>query len=429
VSVNAWSTLTQKVYMHRLPSYGNKIFYGLGFLTLTSLLLLVVSGAVLAFMGQGWWLGTPSGVYVRSVHLWSVQAFIALMILHFLVGFTTSGFRPPRRMVWVFGACIFCLALVQTEFGYGLRGDFSSQFRALSGADFWNGAYLGWWLNLLDRVQVYALHIAIIPLLIFMFFLMHYILERAYGIATPYRRDVSYTMTDANHTVMYMRGLILVSAVAALAYVFPSPYVPPLTIAGVAQTQPDLVATTLQAEYDRTSDTATYLDSIDPYTFDTRSVFVTAPYEALTGAAATSSAVMVSALMPAAGSGLYETILDGENPAINDTYTLRFLSDLGVPETRAGQVGFATEQGGMAKDENGHMFSFPPGSWWLAPLWALNSAFDLPNNDHGDRIAAEVLGAFMLLFIAFPYIPYLNRLPELLHVAPFIWRERRPKRQ
>ena len=435
---NALKTLADRVYMHRLPSYGNKIFYGLGFLALTCLVLLALTGVVLAFMGQSWWIDNSWGIYLRSVHLWSVQAFIAVLLLHILVGVTTSGYRAPRRMVWVFGATLFCLALIQTEFGYGLRGDFASQFRATSGADFWNGAYLGYWLNPLNYSQAFALHVAIIPLAILLLFLAHYILERTYGIAKPYRADIKYTMVDANHTVMYLRGIALTILIAVLAFLFPSPYVAPLRIADVARQHPDAVAAALMREYERTSDTATYLDSIDPYTFDTRQVYITVPYEEYVASsnvpvlATSDPAAMIAALMPMVKSGLYESILAQEDPGSNDTYTLRFLSDITLDDTsameaQASTLNMSTEQWGMAKDVNGHLFEAPPGSWWFLPLALVNSAFDLPNNDNGDRIAAEILGGMMLLFILFPYIPFVNRLPEYLHLAPFIWRERTPR--
>jgi len=430
---NALSTLMDKVYFHRLPSYANKIFYGLGFLALTCLVLLAASGILMAFMGQAWWLHNPWGVYVRSVHLWTVQAFIAILILHMLVAFTTSAFKPPRRMVWVFGATILCLAFITTEFGYGLRGDFSSQFRAVSGADFWNGSFLGWWINPLSSLQDFAIHTMIIPFIILALFVLHYLLERTYGISKPYRSDIKYKMVAANHTVMYVRGIVLVAAIAVLAFFFHSPYVPAVTIEGVATQQPALVEQTLTDEYNRTSDTATYLDSIDPYTFDTRQVYILEPYQQLAASSfATSStstpdlATMIAAIMPATRSGLYQSLLDSEDPA-PETYTLRFLNDMDVLEAKAGTLGFDTEQSGMAKDENGHLLGLPPGSWWLTPLAVLNSTFNLPANPNGDFIAAETLGFIMLIFIAFPYIPYLNRLPELLHLAPFIWKEPRSK--
>ncbi len=436
---NAFKTLMDKIYFHQLPSYANKIFYGLGFLALTCLVILAFSGILMAFMGQAWWLHNPWGVYVRSVHLWTVQAFIAILILHMLVAFTTSAFKPPRRMVWVFGATILCLAIITTEFGYGLRGDFSSQFRAVSGADFWNGAFLGWWINPLSRLQDFAIHTMIIPFAIFALFVLHYLLERIYGISKPYRSDIKYKMVAANHKVMYMRGVVLVAAIATLAFFFHSPYVPTVTIEGVAAQQPALVEQTLADEYNRTSDTATYLDSIDPYTFDTRQIYILNPYQQIVASSpATSSltvtlgqvttptpslSTMVAAIMPAARSGLYQSLLDGEDPA-PETYTLRFLNDMNVLEERAGKLNFDTAQSGMTKDETGHMIGLPPGSWWLSPLAVLNSMFNLPNNPNGDLIAAETLGFIMLIFITFPYIPYLNRLPELLHIAPLIWRDR-----
>jgi hypothetical protein len=453
--------LKDKIYIHTLPSYGNKIFFALGFLTLTSLLMLIVSGVVLAFMGQQWWLSVPLGIYARSVHLWSVQAFIFLLIMHFLVVLATGGYRPPRRMVWVFGAIIFCLALIQTEFGYGLRGDFASQFRAVSGADFWNGAYIGYWLNPLNYTQSFVIHVAIIPLAILGLFAAHYLLEHAFGISKPYRADVKYTMVAADHRAMYRRGVFLAVLILGLALFFHSPYVPAVKIADVARTDPGLVATTLVAELDHSSDTATYLDSIDPYTFDTAQVFVQVPYQQLAASsggpdawqayssessearqadlaearAFTSSTdpqtyatstnpviAMLKTLVPAARSGLYESIVSGENPSINSTYTLRFLSDMSVPEGKASTLNMDTEQWGMIKDETGSVWGPPPGSWWFLPLALSNSIFDLPNNPNGDRIAGEILGCIMLIFISFPYIPYLNRLPEKLNIAPLIWK-------
>ncbi len=455
---NAFKTLVDEVYIHRLPSYGNKIFFSLGFLTLTCLVVLAITGITMAFMGQAWWLHNSWGIYVRSVHLWTVQAFIVMLILHMLVAFVTSGFRAPRRMVWVFGAIIFSLVLIQTEFGYGLRGDFSSQFRAVSGADFWNGAYLGYWLNPLNYLQTFVIHTAIIPLAIFLIFIVHYVLEHAYGISRPYRKDLSYKTVPANHTKLFIRGGVLIVAILTLAFFFHSPYVPAVRIADVAQQNPDLVKTTLLQEFERTSDTATYVDSIDPYRFDTRNVFVVSPYEHYaadnknsdawnifqnesaamqqsdigqaeayvvatdTGEFASSTnpvIVMLRTLMPMAASGSYESLVAEENPSINNTYTLRFLSDMDIPETKATSLNMSTAQSGMIKDEtNG---ALPPGSWWLFPLAAINKLFNLPASPYGDRDAAEILGGVMLLFILFPYIPYINRLPEALNLGPLIW--------
>ncbi len=465
---NALKTIMDKVYFHRLPSYGNSIFFSLGFLALTCLVVLVASGAVLAFMGQNWWLKDAWGIYFRSIHLWTVQAFIAILVLHIIVGFLTSGYRPPRRMVWVFGSIIFVLALIQTEFGYGLRGDFESQYRAVSGADFWNGAHLGYWLNPLNYTQTMVLHISIIPLAIFFIFIFHYILEHTYGVSKPLKKEPAFKEVPADHKILFIRGGVLVTLILIMAFFFHSPYVPAVRISDITQQNPNLVAKTMLQEFKHTSDTATYFDSINPYTFDTRKVYITTPYKqvmlgnqnnnALTVfnsatpiqqqtylqqaeqyVSATSTQVgnttstanpviaIINTLMSISKNGLYETIISQENPSINNTYTLRFLNDMGVLDAKAESLNMDTAQWGMAKDETGKILSLPPGSWWLLPIGIINSSFNLLENDKGDQIAGEILGFILLIFILFPYIPYLNRIPEKLNLARFIQREPKEK--
>lgn len=454
--------LKDKVFIHKAPSYGNKIFYSLGFMALISLMTLAVSGLVMVFFGPTWWLTDHVGSFFRSVHDWSAQAFIAVLLLHITVVFLTSGFKPPRRMVWVFGAIIFCLALIQTEFGYGLRGDFQSQWRAVSGADFWNGAYAGHFFNPERFTQIFGMHILIIPALIFALFLLHYILEKAYGISKPYRNDVEYEIVAVKHKVLFMRGGGVFVAILALAFIFPSPFVAPYSITDIAKKDPKLMAQTLIQEFDGTSGTATYMDSINPYTYSTRDAYVTVPYEQyifgsgstnaladfLTEPSSAQEGVIVEAkryfddsksitperlasnhlipvidrLVVMAQSGLYQAVIDSEDPTSNPTRSLRFLSDTGVLEAEAERVHMATAEWGMAREETGEgLTRVPPGSWWFAPIGLLNSTV-LANDENGDRDAAIILGLLMFAFIFFPYIPYLNRLPEKIKLARFIWR-------
>jgi hypothetical protein len=54
-----------------------------------------------------------------------------------------------------------------------------------------------------------------------------------------------------------------------------------------------------------------------------------------------------------------------------------------------------------------------PGAWWLAPIGLLDHTL-LSNDDNQDRDGALMLGIFILLMAAFPFIPGLNKVPELL---------------
>lgn len=463
--------ILQPLMIQEAPSYANKLFYSLGFLSLTSLLMLIVSGTIMAINGTDWWLTDTFGQYLRSVHMWATQAFILFVILHLLVVFFTSAFKKPRRLTWIIGVLMLLFVVLEAEFGFVLRGDFSSQWRSLQGADFYNGSGLGYWLNTLNAQQIYGIHIAAVPLLILGLLGFHYILVRVLGIAKPYRKEVPVKIVPANHVLLFMRGGALVVVVLALGVIIPSPYLKPTTVQSVATDDPAIVATTLVKEFDGSSDTAGYVDNIAPYTFNTRDVFIEAPYKQLlqsnmvTPGGADQVAVFkaesadvqtqqlkdasdfydkwdgkasvpagnpviatVDKLVGMAKAGLYEPALSAANatatPGNSTTYVLRFLSDSGVLEGTATSLSLTTDQYGMLREEAGSA----PGAWWLAPIGILNHTV-LNGDENGDRDAAVIFGSFFLLLLAFPFIPILNQLPDKLKVYKLIWHTKKPNKR
>ncbi len=446
-----------------VPSYGNKLFYSLGFLSMISFVMLIVTGIIMTVYGPNWWLTSNVGGYTRSVHLWATQAFVLFILLHLLVVFFTSGFKKPRRLTWILGVLMMFIVLAETEFGYVLRGDFSSQWRSLQGADFYNGSGLGGFLNPLNYSQVYGVHIVVIPLAIVGLLGLHYLLVRVLGIAKPYRADVQIKTVPANHKLLFARGGVLMALILGLAILLPSPYIKPTTIQNVAQQDPLLFSKTLVSEIDHSSGTATYADNIAPYTYDTKSVYVTGPYEQFlqtkpsgvnnlkllnSGPEATQNqqikdvsdylatdtadysklpnnpvSGIVKTLTVMAQAGLYEPILNSNTSltkfADGTTYTSRFLADTGVLETKATALNITTQQYGMVREAQGRT----PGAWWLAPIGVLNHTV-LQNDDNGDRDAAIIFGSLLLTMLAFPFIPYLNQLPDKLKVYKLIWREK-----
>lgn len=445
--------------IQNVPSYANKFFYSLGFLSMTSFFILLLTGVVMVIFGPDWWLTSSIGAYLRSVHLWATQAFIFFIFLHLLIVFLTSGYRGARKLTWVIGVVMLLFVFAEAEFGYILRGDYSSQWRGLQASDFYNGAGLGHIINNLNSVQIYGIHIALLPLTVILLLSFHYLLVRVRGIAKPYKSDVTVRMVKANHTVLYLRGLTLILVILVLAFFFHSPFIPSYTIKAVANEDSNLVATTLLGEFDRSSETATYLDTIQPYTFDSRQVFIQIPYkkyltinpsvdyyaqfEAESTAAqdqnlkdATSYfnnkgaenlnsnnpvISIVSALVKMAQSDLYEDSLKNQSVPKGTTYATRFLSDTGVLEARAEELKITTPDYGMVKEEAGII---PPGAWWLTPIGILNHTI-LANDDNGDRDGAIILGLCLFLLLAFPFIPILNRLPEKLPFAKWIWKDKK----
>lgn len=449
--------MKQKLFINQVPAFGNSIFYALGFLGLTCFALLILTGVIMALFGANWWLTRPLGMFLRSVHLWSAQAFVLVIVLHGLVVLTTSAYKLSRRLTWVLGALVFSLILIETEFGYYLRGDFSSQYRALQGADFWNGAYLGRLINTLNHAEVYGIHVIYLPLTMLLLLTLHYSLVKFRGLAKPYRSDVHIRLVQADHRRLFLRGGLLALLIIALAVIFPSPIIEPVSIKKVATDDPALMAQTLINEYTRQSDTATYLDSTDPYAYDTRDIYIVQPYKAWLKPSSSSPnelsafqkqpdavqqqqiqdttayfqssgpagvprsqpfMAIINSLVAMAQQGWYQQEIDNLNTQAQPTYSLRFLSDTGVLDNEADQLHITTDQWGMIREERGKL---PPGAWWLAPLGLLDHTL-LANDATGDRDGAEILGFCLLLLILFPYIPYLNRLPEKLPIARWIWK-------
>jgi quinol-cytochrome oxidoreductase complex cytochrome b subunit len=453
-----------QIMIEKVPSYGNKFLYSLGFLSMISFVTLLVTGLLMTLFGPNWWLTNVGGAYARSVHLWATQAFVLFILLHLLVVFFTSGFRKPRRLTWVLGVLMLFVVLAETEFGYILRGDFSSQWRGLQGADFYNGTGLGTWVNPLNYGQVYGIHIATVPLVLLGLLGLHYLLIRVLGIAKPYRSDIVAPTVKANHGLLFIRAGVLLVLLLVLGLVLPSPYLSPVTIQTVASQDPTVFAKTIVAEWDASSDTAAYLDNIDPYTFDSAAVFVGAPYAQLIAALPNTPDAMkaftalsaddqtaalktlsdyyaqdnpdpaalpkgpatdvIASLTAMAAAGLYEPALLSTNLGAKDanvaTYGLRFLADTGVLEDQATQLNITTEQYGMVREETGNT----PGAWWLSPIGLLNHTV-LVGDDNGDRDGAIIFGSLLLTMLAFPFIPYVNRLPDVLKGYTLIWRKER----
>ncbi len=460
---SAGKFLHDNIYINKVPSYGNTIFYSFGFILMNCFLLLAVTGVLMVFFSKPWWLTSSFGVYVRSVHMWAAQAFMLFLVLHLFVTFSTSAYKK-KKLPWVIGSIMLFLIAIQTELGYTLRGDFSSQWRALQGADFWNGIHLGVFFNMLDYKQVFGVHILLIPLLLLLLVGLHYGIVRHRGISKPYRKDVKFKMVEANHGVLYLRASIVVAAILVLALFIQSPFLPAVTTQQVSQQQPNAFARTLIAEFNHTSDTATYLDSVDPYTFDTREVYVVQPYASYLSVKGGKDELSVlnsetsemqmknindadsyfanngsldvsnsnplvsvaSSLTIMAQGGLYDSQLKNDLQGDNPTYLYRFLSDTGYLDEKAGNLGLSLENYGMIKDEKGAGI-LPPNSWWMAPYNLLDNTL-LKNDPNADGDGGMILGLVILLLATLPWLPYVNRIPDKLGFYKIFWRVKNRKR-
>jgi hypothetical protein len=132
---------------------------------------------------------------------------------------------------------------------------------------------------------------------------------------------------------------------------------------------------------------------------------------------------VINSLTTVAQAGLYEPALNSEpstGQLNGSTYVSRFLSDTGVLKDKATALNITTDQYGMVREGAGNA----PGAWWLVPIGLLNHTV-LANDNNGDRDAAIIFGSLLLTMLAFPFIPYVNQLPDKLQVWKLIWRQKK----
>lgn len=438
------------------PSYANNFFFTIGVYLLELLGILIATGIIMVIFGPYWWNFTIPGAFLRSVHLWAAEAFVTLLFIHLFVNLATSAFKN-RKLMWVIGCLMLFLVLLQFAFGVGIGGSLLAQANEQAGSDLWNGMGLGYWVNPMNAGAVYGWHVAAIPIILIFLIMMHYSIVRKNGLLTPYRKDIPYTMIEIDHKMMYRRMAYLFLLVIIFGVLFIAPYLPPLTISAAAKTNPSAVAITFLNEFNMSSQTATYLDTINPYTFNTRQVYVTSPYNvylnlshsanhelqflsenALAQNATMADAysyfnsnrsisaginssnpliAMASSLTYMAQSGAYQPILQSEATSeSNTTYVIRFLYDTGILWSESAKYGLSVPQWGMLSVGNSPWYL----QYWLIPYNFLQIATsNIPwwNDLENGSIA---LVSFMVLLLL-PFIPFLRDLPDKLGLYKLFW--------
>lgn len=179
----------------------------LGGLAMTALLFLVFSGVLLLFYYQPTSDGAyasilfleeqvTGGKYIRSLHRMSSHALLILLFLHTLRVILTGAYRPPRQLNWLIGFALLCLALFAGYTGYLLPMDQLALWATQTGMELVAIVPGGKWVRSfllpdgiggsLSILRFYALHIAIIPMLMLSLCALHFYRVRRDKGTLPY---------------------------------------------------------------------------------------------------------------------------------------------------------------------------------------------------------------------------------------------------
>ena len=169
----------------RQPAYVASWIYVFGVLTLAALVVVLVSGGVLAVGGATWWHVSSLGHFVNSLHLWSVELFFAFMVIHLWGKFWMAAWRGKRGLTWITGVVAFVASIGTAFTGYLSQSNFDSQWIGAEGKDGINSIGVGAWFNVLNPAQMLLWHVVLLPLAVGVVVVLHIVLVRRHGVVPP----------------------------------------------------------------------------------------------------------------------------------------------------------------------------------------------------------------------------------------------------
>jgi hypothetical protein len=266
-----------KLLPDRQPAYVSSWIYVFGVGALAALGMAIVSGLVIALGGTDWWHTNPVGHFFNSLHLWSVELFMALLVIHLWGKFWMAAWRGRRALTWITGVVAFIASIVECFTGYLSQQNFDSQWISTSGKDAFNAVGVGAFFNLMNFGQMLLWHVVLIPILLIALVGAHVLLVRVRGVSHPLPagrpRGLSARRAARAADRAPWRGptrrydilkegaiasVVILVLTVGLASLLSSPDVPPVTVASWVQAAPADFLATAASELDGTSETASY---------------------------------------------------------------------------------------------------------------------------------------------------------------------------
>jgi quinol-cytochrome oxidoreductase complex cytochrome b subunit len=176
---------------HRQPAYVASWIYVFGVLTLAALAVVIVSGGALALGGVAWYHVSSLGLFVNSLHLWSVELFFAFMVIHLWGKFWMAAWRGGRALTWITGVVLFVASIGTAFTGYLSQSNFDAEWISAEAKDGLNSIGVGAYFNVLNPGQMLLWHVVLLPFAVGLITVMHIVLVRRHGVVPPIDADTS----------------------------------------------------------------------------------------------------------------------------------------------------------------------------------------------------------------------------------------------
>lgn len=138
----------------------------------------------------------PFGWLIRSMHCWSAHLMIISLVVHMFSTMMLKAYRPPRELTWVTGFILFALSLGFGFSGYLLPWNELAYFATAVGTDSLKAIpFIGQWtlevlrggtdVTIHTLYRFFALHVVVLPLLMFALIGGHLLFIQRQGMAPP----------------------------------------------------------------------------------------------------------------------------------------------------------------------------------------------------------------------------------------------------
>jgi quinol-cytochrome oxidoreductase complex cytochrome b subunit len=178
-----------KLLPDRQPAYVSSWIYVFGVAALVALGIVIASGFALALGGSDWWHTNPVGHFFNSLHLWSVELFMAFIVIHLWGKFWMAAWRGRRAMTWITGVLAFLVSVVTCFTGYLSQQNFDSQWIATNGKDAFNATGIGAIWNAMNFGQMFMWHIVLMPIALLAVVGGHILMVRVRGVSHPLPKE------------------------------------------------------------------------------------------------------------------------------------------------------------------------------------------------------------------------------------------------
>jgi quinol-cytochrome oxidoreductase complex cytochrome b subunit len=176
----------EKLLPDEQPTYVASWIYVFGVASIASLVVTVASGIILALKGPAWWHYTGIGHFFNSIHLWAVELFFFVMVVHLWGKYWLAAWRGGRVRIWITGAVTFLIAIPTALTGYVSQQNFDSQWISTQAKDAMNSVGVGSFFNLTNFGQMYSYHVLLLPIAVVGVVVAHILLVRRHGVVPPF---------------------------------------------------------------------------------------------------------------------------------------------------------------------------------------------------------------------------------------------------